>query len=94
MILSIVIMLIFRVIVDNVNPFAGNVANVIDVAKLARPRINQNIALVNFLAVVNNKRALLGFAEKSSYQRRDFAIVAHMYENIWLKSGSSLEVVI
>ena len=90
----IVVMLIFCVVVDNVNPFAGNVANVIDVAKLARPRINQNVALVNFLAVANDKRTLLGLAEKSGNQRRHFAIVAHMYENIRLKFGSSLEVVI
>ena len=89
-----ILVLIIRVVVDDINALAGDMANVIDVAKLARLGINQNVALVNFLTVANYKRTLFGLAEKSGNQRRHFAIVAHMYENIRLKSGSSLEVVI
>ncbi len=87
-------MLIFRVVVDDVNAFAGDVANVINVAKLARSRINQNIALVNFLAVVHDERTLFSLAEKCGNQRWDFAIVAHVNEDIRLKSSGILEVVI
>ena len=77
--------LIFGVIVDDKNSFSGDVADVVDVAELARLWINKNIALENFLVVGHDKRTLLGLAEESVDKRLLNAIIAHRHENIRLE---------
>ena len=84
----------FGVIVDDINSFACNVADVVDVAELARLRINQNIALENFLVIRHDKRTLFGFAEESVDKRLDNAIVANGHKDIRLEPRRSLKVLI
>ena len=86
--------LIFGVVVRDINALAGDVADVVDVAKLAGFGIDENIAHENFLAVRHDKRALFGLAEEGVDERRDFAIIAHVHKNIRLEPRGSLEVII
>ena len=86
--------LIFRVIVDDVNIFAGDVANVVDITKLARLRVDEDIALQNVLSVRDDERALFGLAEESVDERFDNAVVAHGHEDVRLEFRGSLKVLV
>ncbi len=43
--------LIFRVVVRDVKPLASDVANIVEIAELARLRIDENITFQNVLMV-------------------------------------------
>lgn len=81
-------------IVDDVNALAGDVADVVNVAELARLRIDENIALQNILAVGQDKCTLFGLAEESVDERFNNAIVTNWHEDIRLELRGSLKILV
>ena len=86
--------LIFCVIVNEIKTFAGDVADVVDVAKLARLRVNEDVAFKNLLVVGNDERRRFGLAEECIDERFNDAVIAHGHEDIWFEFGGSLKILV
>ena len=81
-------------IVGDVNIFAGDVADVVEVAELAGLRVNEDIALQDVLRVRNDERALFGLAEEGVDERLNDSVVAHGHEDVGLEFRRALKVLV